>query len=542
MTKRILALLLCLGILVSFVGCSNNTVVHDFEVKTADELSEDKIGSTGGLKLPIVDKPVTLKVLTRSSESDLNEAPVIEELRRRTGIDIDLMVIPLSVFSEKTKIMLADKNSMPDVGFYDLSEDEINDIGMNQGAFVAIDEYLDILPNAKEIFWDNAKEYNVEGALNNLKAADGHLYMFPTYNLNRAVNTGFLYRKDIFDKHGLKADWSGPEEFYQVLKKLKQLYPNSYPFSSKMRLLTFSRFAESWGIGTAQGDGYDFSVKFFEDRGKWEYSGISPEFKDMVNFLKRLYNEKLMDPEIFTVTDNAWTTKFTQPEYSFVTADWIGRMELLCTATKDTVPGYDLRYAPPPGPTGKVPPYINYGVYNVITNNDKKEFSLKLCDYLLSESGAELTTLGVRDEMFTDGEDRFASYELIKQKEGTEVTTTILEKYGVALPGLTNRRDNRSIYFKFSEREQEAQDMMLNKEDGFEKHDPKLIFNEEEKAIRTQYMSQMAKASEEFLTKYLLNESYGEKEWNEYVAKIKSLGHDKVIKAYESAYERYMNK
>lgn len=539
--KKLFALLLCLAMIASFVGCTGGSGAHEFEVKSPEELTEDKIGSTGGLKLPLVDEPVKLKVLTRSSETDLNNSEVIVELRRRTGIDIDLIVLPLSVFAEKTKIMLADKSSMPDIGFYDISEDEINDIGMHQGAFVAIDEYLDILPNTKEIFWDNAKEYNVEGALSNLTAADGHLYMFPTYNLNRAVNTGFLYRKDIFDKHGLSADWNGPEEFYQVLKKLKQLYPDSYPFSSKMRLLTFSRFAESWGIGTAQGGGYDFSVKFFEDRGKWEYSGISPEFKDMVDFLKRLYNEKLMDPEVFTITDNAWTAKFVQPEYSFVTADWIGRMGLLCDATKDTVPGYDLRYAPPPGPTGKVPPYINYGVFNIITNNDNKELSLKLCDYLLSESGAELTTLGVRGVTFKDGEDGFASYDHLK-KNGEDITTTNLERLGVALPGLTNRRDNRSIYFKFSEREQEAQDMMLNKEDGFEAHDPKLIFNEQEKEVRTKYMPQMAKATEEFLTKYLLNESYGEKEWNEYVKKIKSLGLDEVIKAHETAYERFLNK
>ena len=84
--------------------------------------------------------------------------------------------------------------------------------------------------------------------------------------------------------------------------------------------------------------------------------------------------------------------------------------------------------------------------------------------------------------------------------------------------------------------------MMLNKEDGFEAHDPKLIFNEQEKEVRTKYMPQMAKATEEFLTKYLLNESYGEKEWNEYVKKIKSLGLDEVIKAHETAYERFLNK
>ena len=124
--KKLFALLLCLAMIASFVGCTGGSGAHEFEVKSPEELTEDKIGSTGGLKLPLVDEPVKLKVLTRSSETDLNNSEVIVELRRRTGIDIDLVVLPLSVFAEKTKIMLADKSSMPDIGFYDISEDEIN--------------------------------------------------------------------------------------------------------------------------------------------------------------------------------------------------------------------------------------------------------------------------------------------------------------------------------------------------------------------------------------------------------------------------------
>ena len=50
-----------------------------------------------------------------------------------------------------------------------------------------------------------------------LQSADGKLYMFPTYDINRDVNHGMLYRKDIFDKHGIKM-WNSPEEFYNVLK------------------------------------------------------------------------------------------------------------------------------------------------------------------------------------------------------------------------------------------------------------------------------------------------------------------------------------
>ena len=57
------------------------------------------------------------------------------------------------------------------------------------------------------------------------RASDGKLYQIPSYGVNRDVNHGMLYRKDIFDKHGIKM-WNNPEEFYQVLKQLKELYPS----------------------------------------------------------------------------------------------------------------------------------------------------------------------------------------------------------------------------------------------------------------------------------------------------------------------------
>ena len=44
-----------------------------------------------------------------------------------------------------------------------------------------------------------------------------------------------MYRKDIFDKNGLIVWKAGDTEgFYQTLKKLKEIYPNSVPMSSKM--------------------------------------------------------------------------------------------------------------------------------------------------------------------------------------------------------------------------------------------------------------------------------------------------------------------
>ena len=82
--------------------------------------------------------------------------------------------------------------------------------------------------------------------------------------------------------------------------------------------------------------------------------------------------------------------------------------------------------------------------------------------------------------------------------------------------------------------------MMLNKPDGgFMPLDPVLSFTAEEKEIKSQYETGMIKAAEEFAVQYILSPEYGDKEWNEWLEKAKSLGADEVIKQYNAAQKRY---
>ncbi|MGV2788473.1 ABC transporter substrate-binding protein, partial [Clostridium perfringens] len=87
---------------------------------------------------------------------------------------------------------------------------------------------------------------------------------------------------------------------------------------------------------------------------------------------------------------------------SFVTYDWIGRLDLFYNQVKEQNPNYNLRYGNPVGPTGngKTIESITNGFSIAVANNDNKEASLKLLDYLTSPSGATLVTMGVEGETF----------------------------------------------------------------------------------------------------------------------------------------------
>ena len=72
-----------------------------------------------------------------------------------------------------------------------------------------------------------------------------------------------------------------------------------------------------------------------------------------------------------------------------------------------------------------------------------------------------------------------------------------------------------------------------------EKHieplDPELIFTNEERELRSEYLVALQKAGSEFAVKYILADA----SWDEWVKKAKSLGADKIIEIYNAAPARY---
>jgi len=341
------------------------------------------------------------------------------------------------------------------------------------------------------------------------------------------VNHGFLYRKDIFDKHNIPL-WTNQDEFYQALKKLKELYPNSVPYSSKTQANIFRDWGHSWGL-SGYPNNYD------EETKQWEFSFTQPEFKEMLDFMKKLYNEGLLDPEFMTDTSANWTAKMTSNN-SFVTYDWIGRLDMFATQAKDAIPDYDLRYGNPIGPSGKtlsLPTIATFG--HAVAKNKNTEVSMKLLDYLTSPSGAELMTVGQEGVNYELDENGRPVYPELKDLELVDIKA-LEDKYGLWTQGFYVRTDSRSVYYNFTEKEQEAQDMMKDKKLAL---DPVLKFTDEETSTIAELTQALQKAGEEFSAKYVLTASHGQAEWDAWLQQAKKLGEDEFVGAYNAAQARY---
>ena len=213
-------------------------------------------------------------------------------------------------------------------------------------------------------------------------------------------------------------------------------------------------------------------------------------------------------------------------------------MELFPNQVKETMPEYDLRYALPIGPTGNVKSLPEVSDFSLaVANNKNKEVALKLLDYLTSPSGADLMTLGVEGVNFEWGEDGYPVYPELKDLPIVDIS--ILEdRYGMWQEGAYLRPNRKSVYFKYSEREQEAQDMIMS-EDRREARDPILNFTDEEVSALSELQTSLQKAAEEFNSKYVLDKSYGDKQWEEWKAQASKAGVDKMLEIFNAAQQRY---
>jgi len=507
---------------ISGCGSKESATQNDAAILSAN------IGDTGGLKLPITDtKDVTITMMIESDFVNRTDSLVIKELSRRTGVNIKTIEVPSANLREKAKVLIS-SGQIPDIlPGSSMNFREINEFGM-QGGFAAINQFIHLLPNYKRIFVDDPENNKFFKAM---IAGDGNLYYWPKYDVQRPVNHGFLYRKDIFDKHGIKP-WSNTEEFYQALKQLKQIYPESIPLTSKTKSKIFADYRIGWGL---QGD----TTYYNEDEQIWKPIFTDPGYKDMLDFLKKLYAEKLLDAEFISDTQASWTSKMTQKEKAFVTFDWIGRLDMFREQVKSNIPEYNLSFGKPIGSKGtaiQFPKIESKGYGSVVANNKNTEISLKMLDYITSNSGTELLTLGVEGITYVKDSSGRITYPAFPPDKTIGIMD-LSEKYGMFIEGTYTRMDKRSIYFNYSDKEKEAQDLIINN-NLVEPIDPILSFSSTELETIKNLEIQLKNEADHFSTMYVINPSFGNEQWNEWVKKMESLGLDKMTSIYNEAQKR----
>lgn len=460
---------------------------------------DDKLG---GLTLPLTDKPVTLTMYFGTQYEMTEDTWFFAKLYELTGIKVEPLCFSKDIASDKFSTYLA-STQLPDIimNSYVSPLSNINQFG-DQGAFAATNDYLSVMPNFKRIFIDDAENYDTYSTY--ASSTTGNNYVMPIYKLNRDVNFGFMYRADVFEELGLEP-WTDNDSFYDALVAIKAAYPDSYPFASKSGAGGLTRMATHFDVN-------NLPCAYDHDAGEYYIGCVSDGFKQMLDFMKTLYNDGLLDPEFLTDTQDPWTAKYLNNK-AFVMEDWIGRMALLNAQAADSIPGFDLVYGRPVG-NGKMLELEKFSSWGaVVAQNDNTEAAMKLVDFLYSELGSELMTLGLEGDNFQyDAEGKLVYPDI----EGVVTINVLEEKYGMWLEGLYLHPSRKSPYYAYTDHEQYAQDL-INNECGYVRICPAPVLDDETSERYDQLNTELRMKMEAFEGSYIMNADYGEDEWNAWV-------------------------
>lgn len=257
--------------------------------------------------------------------------------------------------------------------------------------------YVDLMPN----FSKQIEEWDLHDDINTLKQRDGKYYLFP--GLHEVVNPeySFVIREDILEENDIQLP-DTYDELYDVLKKLKDLYPDTYPFSDRFEFKsTLSVAAPAFGVQAGWGAGN--GMYYYRDKDEFGFYPITDDYKEFLAYFNKLIEEGLLDPESFTQEDEMAIKKFTTGKSFVINGNFQNVISYRETMDGTLGEGsYKIKkMIPQAGPKG--PAVIPGGRLEngiMITSKAKEdpnfEEMMKFIDWLwYSEEGKNLTKWGV---------------------------------------------------------------------------------------------------------------------------------------------------
>lgn len=468
------------------------------------------------------DKPLekhTFKALLDSNATFpyTKEWPIWAWIEERTGVTLDVQT-PSGKLNDTLNLVVA-SNDLPDL-MYMPNRSTSNKFGQ-QGALVNILEYLNHMPNM--VKWMEQYPEEAKAAL----AADGNMYMFPNQGFGETNRMIWMYRADVFEKHGLTLP-ANYDELHAVLKQLKELYPDSYPLTTRFGQIPDEMYTNlSVNFGSNQGVYYDFA------KGEWKYGPTEGNYKAMVEDWHTFYEEGLIPPDFLTIQTKQWQDMVSNGE-AFITIDYISRIDFFNNAMRKDNPDYNMQFmAPPAGITGgeQHNPYFHYleGGLTVASTSDQIENIMAYMDFFYTEEGRTMASWGVEGETYveTAGQKAF-------KPEFTDVTE-MRKQTGLQTYGTYTWIDFGAHLSLFSEDLRKAFEETA-------KYDPNAMqprpaFTEEENEVISVTGQAVKKARDENFAKFVVG-TRSLSEWDQYVGEIEALGVQKLIDTYTKAYDR----
>ena len=295
MKKTISIIVSLMIVILAFSGCSTKDAtngvkdgkkdVGQTEQKKDTAESTKKTGDKPKIKMLVDYNPNVVNFKTDESE---NKNVIYDWIIEKSGFDITFEVKPKDNPDQKVSIIMASGN-VPDI--LEISNKTMYSNFANQGALTDVTELVKTAPNIQSLIpQDSFKAIDIKG----------NIYAVPRPPEDDGYGAGIYARLDILKNKGLKNPIT-TDDYYNVLKAVSDSNKGVWAITNNGPFL--GGFMGAFGVATSM------KVK----AGKVVYSYTQPEFNDYLAYVKKLYDEKLLDRE-FSVNKGAGKEKLISGE------------------------------------------------------------------------------------------------------------------------------------------------------------------------------------------------------------------------------------
>ncbi|MGC5772985.1 extracellular solute-binding protein [Paenibacillus pabuli] len=461
---------------------------------------------------------------------------LFQKITEMTGVTLDPTIVPMSDYPQKRSLLISSGDApMVIPKTYPGEESAF----VSSGAVLPVSDYVDLMPNFK----DKIEKWGLQDELEGLRQEDGKYYVLPGLHEEVWPDYTLIVRTDVFEKNkiAIPKTW---DELYAAAKKLKEIYPESIPFSDRFEFNSTLNIAAT-SFGTKAGWGFGNGLTYKKDQDEFVYTSTTPEYKEMLTYFNKLVSEGLLDKESFTQDDDQATQKFVSGKSFMINGNSqtlvLHRNDMNKTLgegnfsiAKITVPG---------GPKGQLMSgsRLENGVMLSGKIKDSENFKaiLQFIDWLYySDEGQEFAKWGVEGETFTkqDGVRKLAedvNYNGLNPKGTKDLRIDYGFSGGVFAYGGTTDL----LHSMFSEEELKfQQDMKDTKE--VVPAEPPIPYSDIDREQVTLLSTPLKDFSDQNTLKFILGER-SLTEFDAFVKELESQGLTQYIQLANDTYKKY---
>src|SRR5699024_9357115 len=333
------------------------------------------------------------------------------------------------------------------------------------------------------------------------------------------------------------------EEFYEYLKAVKENdlngEGNEIPLSSVAEMSRIIHWI-SGAFGVHNKGQLHTLVDEDLETGEIRFTPTSDEYKEMLEYLNKLYEDELIEQNIYSLEVDQHLAHAAENRYGAV--QFYNPVELYGEEIGGQfIPGNALE-----GPgghkmyTGITSPLRSLGNFLITKENENPEATLRWIDYFYSDEGMKMFFMGIEGVTYEETEDGPKLKEEITDNPDGLTLTQALAQY-IINPGGNHPVMVTDDYFTGAENnplDHEAAEML--DEYLIDEIWPAFTYTADENKRISILATDLEKYVSEMQAQFITGEISFDK-WDDYVKEVEKIGVEEYMEIQEAAYDRYLD-